>query len=284
MGADPLVDAAKRINKISEPPEKGPTDDQAVVDSTEETSQDDTQSEEPKYTVKYNGEEIEVPLSELKLGYMREKDYRIKLHDVSDKSKALDAKIQSIDEKIKDAETLVEIDLDYLESEEGKQLRQDNPDEFLKRVDSAKSRADKLKKYREEKQARETEKRREKIKQEQELLKAKISDWLDEDIKTRETAKIVKYLEKQGYTQEEISNLDDHRVFVAARDAVKLEEILSKDLSAKEDKRPPKSTKPGSTESKAQKSQEQKLREKLGKSGNMHDAAAYFKETLFKRK
>lgn len=285
MGADPLLEAVKRMNP--EPPKEGPTDDQKTVEvETEaETSQDDTQAEEPKYTVKYNGEEIEVPLSELKLGYMREKDYRVKMHNVSDKSKDLDAKITALDDKVKDAEALLEIDLDYLESDEGKQLRQEDADEYLKKVEAVKKRHDKLKQYKEEKQKREAEKRKEKLVNENRLLSEKISDWLDEDVKLRETKKIVKYLtEKQGYTEEQIANIDDHRVFVMAREAVKLQDIMSKDLSAKEVKSTPKSAKPGSVDKGPKKSKEDDLRAKLKETGDMRTAQALFKERLFGKK
>lgn len=284
MGADPLLEAVKRMNP--EPPKEGPTGDQAVeVESEAETSQDDTEAEEPKYTVKYNGEEIEVPLSELKLGYMREKDYRVKMHNVSDKSKDLEAKISSLDDKIKDAEALLELDLDYLESEEGKQLRHEDADEYLKKVEAVKKRHEKLKQHKEEKQKRETEKRKEKLQNENRLLSEKISDWLDEDVKIRETQKIVKYLqEKQGYTEEQIANIDDHRVFVMAREAVKLQDIMSKDLSAKEVKSPPKSAKPGSSERAPKKSKEDTLRQKLKETGDMRTAQQLFKEKLFGKK
>ena len=276
MGADAILEAAR---KMSEP--KVPTDKVPVQDETEEeTSQDETKSEEPKYTVKVNGEEIEATLEELKLGYMREKDYRQKTQKVSEKNKDLEAKISALDEKIEDATALVELDLDYLESDEGKQLRQEDPEKYLKKVEALQKKADRLKKHKEEKQKRELEKKTEKIKTENQKLQEKISDWLDEDIKARESKEIVEYLVNQGYTSEEIAAIDDHRVFVTARDAVKLQKLMNKDLSGKEDKTPPKSAKPGSTEKKASKTKEEKLRAKLSKSHNMQDAAALLRERI----
>lgn len=295
MGADPsMQEAINRISALNPEPSKPisrPTDDQPkeakpVESETKvETSQDDTQTEEPTYTVKYNGEEVEVPLSELKLGYMREKDYRVKMHNVSDKSKTLEAKLSSLDEKISDAESLIDIDLSYLESEEGKQLKEDNPSEFIKRVETIQKRADKLKAHKAEKAKRETEAQKERLREENEKLRNKISDWLDEDVKARDTKDIVKYLsEKQGYSQEEIAGITDHRVFATAFDAVKLERIMSKDLSSKEAKEIPKSAKPGSSETKPRKSEADKARDKLSKSGDMKDAAEYFKKALFGNK
>lgn len=281
MGADPLLEAAKKLSE----PSTGPTDKKQEPKAEEpkaETPEGDTEQEVQKYKVKVDGEEFEVPLDELKLGYMRESDYRKKTSKAAEMRKELESKLTSLDEKVKDAEALLEIDLNFMESEEGKQLREENPEKYLKRVESIQKKADKLKSYKEEKQKRESETKAERIKREQELLKAKISDWLDEDIKAKESKEIVSYLKKQGYTEEEIAGLEDHRIFVTARDAVKLEKIMNQDLSDKETKRPPKSAKPGSSEKKPVKSREDKLRDKLSKSHHMNDAAALLKAKLFK--
>ena len=285
MGADPLLEAVARMSETI--PEPRPTGEQTKqdavkVENSEETPKGDTETDEPKYTVKLNGEEIEVPLSELKLGYMRERDYRHKTAKVSEKSKELETKLSSLDEKIQDAEALIELDLNYLESDDGKELRQEDPDQYLKKVEALKAKSEKLRKHKEERAKRESEKRAEKLKSESQKLQEKISDWLDEDIKTRESNEIVKYLMDQGYSQEEIANIDDHRVFVTARDAVKLHKIMSQDLSEKEVKKPPKSVKPGSSEKKEVRSEKDKLRDKLKKSHDMNDAARLLKEVYFK--
>jgi len=281
MGADPLLEAVERMRE----PKGQPAEEPVNNEPQEETSQDDTKSEAKLFTVKTVDGEESVTEEELKLGYMREKDYRKKTQSTSEKAKELDAKLSALDDKIKDAEALLELDLDYLESEEGKQLRHEDADEYLKKVEAVKKRHEKLKQHKEEKQKRETEKRREKLQNENRLLSEKISDWLDEDVKIRETQKIVKYLqEKQGYTEEQIANIDDHRVFVMAREAVKLQDIMSKDLSAKEVKSPPKSAKPGSSERAPRKSKEDTLRQKLKETGDMRTAQQLFKEKLFGKK
>ena len=51
---------------------------------TEEDTQDDDTEEEPKYTVKVDGEEIEVTQEELLRGYMRQKDYTQKTQQLAE--------------------------------------------------------------------------------------------------------------------------------------------------------------------------------------------------------
>ena len=57
-------------------PEKDETE---AVETDEETAEEESESQEdtpePTYKVKVNGEEVEVPLSELQKGYSREQDY-----------------------------------------------------------------------------------------------------------------------------------------------------------------------------------------------------------------
>jgi len=68
-------------------------------DDKEETAEDDTQESEdapePTYKVKVNGEEVEVPLSELTKGYSREQDYTKKTMALAEEKKALQSQFAS---------------------------------------------------------------------------------------------------------------------------------------------------------------------------------------------
>jgi hypothetical protein len=60
-----------------------------------------TNEEEPRYTVKVNGEEREVPLSELLGGYSRTEDYKAKTAAVAEERRAVEAERASLDATLK---------------------------------------------------------------------------------------------------------------------------------------------------------------------------------------
>lgn len=240
-------------------------------DDSVETPQGDTQSDEPRYTVKVSGEEKEVSLEELRKGYMMESDYRKKTSEVSERRAALEQKESQIETQLRQAEELLELEVSALESEEMQQLKHDDPDLYLREVDKVKAKSDKLSQLRESKAAENTEKAQERAKQELELLTRAIPDWIDEDKRREEGAKVFKHLEGLGYTQEELGSLLDHRVLVLARNSM----ILKQNLDTKRVNTPPKTQKPGTTTNTT--SADEKLksaRAKLRKTGNMRDAQA----------
>ena len=69
-----------------------------AVENDEETAEAEPEAEdapEPTYKVKVNGEEVEVPLSELTKGYSRERDYTAKTMALAEERKALQSKFAS---------------------------------------------------------------------------------------------------------------------------------------------------------------------------------------------
>mgnify|MGYP003112579421 CR=1 FL=1 len=87
QGATTIEGATSRIRAFLNP-EQEPTEVESVeieaeqsagpIEQSEpvETPQGDTETDEPRYTVKVSGEEREVSLDELRKGYMMESDYR----------------------------------------------------------------------------------------------------------------------------------------------------------------------------------------------------------------
>jgi len=92
--------AADNVAEVVEELEGGNADEAAApdedtteaVETDAETAEDEPDADEqpePTYKVKVNGEEAEVPLSELLKGYSREQDYTKKTMAVAEKEKAL---------------------------------------------------------------------------------------------------------------------------------------------------------------------------------------------------
>lgn len=88
---------------------EGETDAPEVeTDESEEAPpEEEEQPEDPVYTVKVNGEELQVPLSELQKGYSRTEDYKAKTMALAEERKGLESSISTAyEERLKQATDL----------------------------------------------------------------------------------------------------------------------------------------------------------------------------------
>lgn len=100
-----------------------------VQDYVEETADNgDTEPTESRYKVKVDGEELEVTLDELQKGFMMGKDYTRKTMSLAEQRKQVEAKIAEIDANLEEAKSVIDLELDWFESAEAKELRQYDPD------------------------------------------------------------------------------------------------------------------------------------------------------------
>jgi hypothetical protein len=80
------------------------TEEDATATAEDEAQPEEgtpTETEEPRYTVKVNGEEREVPLSELLGGYSRTEDYKAKTAAVAEERRQVEAEKASLDTTLK---------------------------------------------------------------------------------------------------------------------------------------------------------------------------------------
>lgn len=264
------------LNPVQETPPSDTVEQEPLISRTEETVVEATEIEPERYTVNPNGEEQQVTLEELKLGYMRTADYEKKLKGSRSKREKAEQLETTLTNDLADAKSMIEMELKDLEAD--KELKDIDPEEYWKRVNSVQSKAEKFKKLKAKEQKRVDEKYNERIKKEQELLTEAIPDWLNADTQKSETNDIIVNLTKSGFTDNEIGSLSDHRLFVLARKAMLFDKIQSQDLSKSKVKTPPKAVKPGSTNKQPIKATS--AREKLQQTGSMRDAAAAIRELM----
>ena len=289
-GATDVDGAMARISALftsepKQPPESEPVAKQDDVNTeSEETAEGDTGSEESKYRVKVNGEELEVTLDELQKGYMMGKDYTQKTMQLSEQRKAVEAKIAEIDADLNDAKEIINLELEWFESAEAKELRQYDPDEYIKRFEKIKGKAEKFEKLQAKREKEKSALHQEQLRKEQELLRQKIPEWLDEGTVQKEYPRLVESMKSIGFDDNELNGISDHRLMVLARKAMLFDQIMSQDISGKKVKAAPKSASPGSPKSPTETSDRKmkELKEKVRQTGNMNSAAAAIKAMLFK--
>lgn len=290
-GATNVDGATERIRSalFGSEPKQPPVEEQSVeteneAEVVETADTGDTEPTEAKYKVKVDGEELEVTLDELQKGYMMGKDYTRKTMSLAEQRKQVEAKVAEIDASLEEAKSVIDLELEWFDSEEAKELRQYDPDEYLKRFEKIKGKADKFQKLKAKRESEIAAVRQDQLKKEQELLRQKIPDWLDEATVQREYPKLVESMKSIGFGEDELTGISDHRMMVLARKAMMYDQIMSQDITGKKVKAAPKSASPGTPKTAAEVSDRKvkELREKVRQSGDMRQAAAAIKSMLFK--
>ena len=290
-GATDVDGAAMRISSLlgkkqsglSTEPTKEAAKEQPKPEATQdkpETSQDDTKEVEARYKVKVQGEEKEVTLEDLRKGYMMESDYRIKTSEVSKQKEALTAKQAEIDNQLADARELLDMEIEALNTPEMQQLKELEDPEYWRQFEKVQKKVDKFNKLKAKREAERGELKKDLARKEYDALITAIPDWMDEGVRNKEVADVFGKMRDIGFSDAELTDLADHRLFVMARKALMFDKIQSQDIKSKEVKNPPKVQQPGNGKASEERGDVKTLRSNLKKSGSVKDAAALFKSMI----
>lgn len=287
--------------------EQAPTDEvdteeeqEASEDESDEDVPDDSEVEEPEtpptYRVRVDGQELEVPLTELIAGYSRQADYTRKTTEVANQRKALEADAvayrQARDQYATLLPALEKALAETMPAEPDEALRQSNPGEYAARKQELRDHKDRIAAVRAEqdeiraKQEGEFHQRIAAIRQQEaaKLLDA-IPEWRDEAKSAPEKAKLVEYAASLGMDADYLDAVTDHRFVVLLRKARLYDEMQTKGRAAIQGKAAAAQVlKPGgrvqNAPNKAKRTEVQRLSERLEKSGRVDDAAALFERAL----
>jgi len=256
-------------------------DIETEYEEEEETPEGDTDTE-PRYTVKINGEEREVPLEDLKKGYMMESDYRKKTSEVARQREEFSKEKESFSNKVAELEELLISEVEDLNSPENLELKEYDPDAYYKKRDKLESKAKKFAEMKQEALKTEVEKGEARLAQEKELLMQAIPEWLDENTLSSETSMVNEMLTSMGIEGDALKPLIDHRLLVIARKAAMYDKIKSAKPESKKVKTKPKNVKAGNTTTSEEKarSKVQDKRVRLKKTGKMSDATSAIKSLM----
>ncbi len=272
--------------------EDEPADEADEGESEDEDESEDENEGDRTYTVKVDGQEVEVPLSELVKGYSRTADYTRKTQEAAAMRKAAETEaIESRALREQYAQRLEQIDAILREADgaepEWDRLRNEDPIEFAAQWAEHQRRAEvktqvSAEQYRVQ-QLRAAEQQRALAAQldvaRQELAKA-IPEWADEGKAKAERAAMKEYGKKIGFTDQELAQVADHRAVVLLRKAMKFDAMVAKRGDIKPAAKPAaKPMKPGSAATtKASKGSDlTRAKQRLAKSGTTRDAAELFK-------
>lgn len=250
----------------------------------DETEAEVTEPEEQTFTVKVDGETVEVPLSELLSGYSRTSDYTRKTQALAEDRKATDAELKAIrDERQQLAKKLeaLEAALPDEPNIDWEKLRNEDPIEYLSQKELQRERRDARQlaaaerdKLLQQQAAEQQQYLQQHIAAESERLLKAIPTWADEKKALAEKQAVIDYARSAGFSDEELSHLYDHRAVVALRKAMLYDKMMANARSKTEAvKDAPKTAKPGVTRSGSDTSAFDAARRRLSKSGRTQDLA-----------
>ena len=270
---------------------------QATETPVEPVKADETPTDEEIKTVPVvvNGKTIEVPLSEVLASYQKDKAASEKFEAAASLRKTADAEIvKAQQERATYAATLekigtqLEVALENDKAVKWDELLQNDPVEYLKQQRLAQERQAQLHQVNQhraalaqQQQAEQQEAYKAYVQAQSQELLAKLPAWKDEAKAKAERESLKTYLKKEGYDDESLNGITDHRAVILARKAMLYDQMLEKASAAtkKVVNLPAKVERPGVSDSN-QLDKRSAAYNRLSKSGKVEDAAALFSSIL----
>ena len=256
--------------------------------SQEETDEANEEESAQTYTVRVDGEEVQVSIDELLSGYSRTQDYTRKTMALADQRKSLETELEQIrSERAQLTQVLEQIDVQDQEQEPNwDALYQQDPQQWLIQREVWRERQERKRALVEEKQrllqAQEADKQRivaQFVEQERGRLAEVLPQWRDEKVAKAEKAKVADYAKRIGFTDQEIAQFYDHSAVTTLYKAMKFDELQSGKPKAKKQATPVAKAGAATTTPKGRDAY-RKSQQRLAKTGKVADAANAFKHLL----
>lgn len=280
-----------------EEPEEEVADDDA--DGTDDAAKD------PLYHVTVNGEEVEVPLSELLASYRRHGDYTRKTQALAEQRQAVESQAQEVNERAA-ALTVREQRLEQYDTAlDALQQALATGDEEFSKIDWDRLAEDdpveasrlhiKYERHKERKAQVEAEAKRRKAERDEEAKAAQrelvkgfqaemaktFPQWADEGVRNKDWADMIKTAKALGFKDAEIQSTVDSRIFRLLHQATEFDRIKAAKASAakpapKQAAQPSRVVQPSGARpvARAGNSSVRDAQARFGKTRSIHDAAA----------
>ena len=263
----------------------------------EEEASDDEESDDAapaKLRWEIEGQTVELTEDEAKAGYLRQQDYTRKTMAVAEERKAA-AAVQAQANQARDAyaQRLALVEQALAEAVQPQQdwdkLRLENPSAFAVQWAEHSRRQSELAAVQAERQRIFEQQREEAQKQhdehltrERELLVAAIPEWKDKAKAAGGKREVYEYAQSLGYTADDLGKITDHRVMLILRRAMLYDRATAKGKAAIKgaQKKPATVLQPGPAKSapagtrRSRKADQQRM-DRLARTGNVNDAAAF---------
>ena len=235
-----------------------------------EAEAEDEEEFEPQpeyYTVKVDGEELQVTQDELLNGYQRQQAYTKRSQELAEQRKAFEQEsaqvsqmrneyaqqLEQLSEQLKQVNSQAEPDWAELAKQHSAEelivykAQLDQQKEYARQVEAEKQKV-------QQEQAQEQQKLMQQhlAQQRQEMLN-RIPTWQDEDTRNRERLEVIKYAQRRGFSEEELANASDARAIEILHKAWQWDNLQQKKPDAKKKvRKAPKMARAGQPKTKKQ--------------------------------
>ena len=291
------TEEAEEVEEEAPEEEEGQAEEE-TEEEVEEEEFDVVAEEDLKYTIKVDGEELEVGIEELKNGYQRQADYTRKSQALAEQRKETEA-IQSERQRLEQERQMYANGLQMLQEQQNsklqefeginwEELKSEDPYQFMLKNDEYRDAQEKVQNVQQQQiliqqeRAEEAQKARAHfVQQEYNRLVEALPEWKDKNSTVKKD--VQEYAKSVGFLPEEINQLADHRSVLVIKKAMEYDKLTTKVAPKKKAvKKVPKVQKSGRGNSKEDSAAEaiKKKRARLQKSGKQDDAASIFYDML----
>jgi hypothetical protein len=280
-------------------------DDDDSEESEEEEAEDEDEPESTVYTVKVNGQDVEVSEDELIKGYSRQQDYTQKTQQLAEYKRQMDAAAGQMQQEIAQTQqmrsqyvdalaTAIEGNYAHLQqfaNVDWDRLKTEDREEYLTKRDDYRQAQEQIEGLKvkagqaQQQQEQEMQVQHQRMLQEEHSKMVSIlPEWNDPNTQRAIAKSVSDFALTKGYTQEELSQLVDHRSILVLMQAKAYEDMTRKqhEVRAKKVKNKPNVVKTKAKREKAEVSQgkrKAKLK-RLQKTGHVDDAVTLLEDLL----
>ncbi len=284
--------------EVSEDFEEDVEDDEEFDDEDEELDEEQTDVEEEAlqpqtFTVKVDGQEVEVTQDELINGYSRQQDYTRKTQELSQQRKTIEqqqAELAQRDAIYSQLLPKMEAQLkgELANEPDWNTLYEDDPVGYVREKQLWDEKKEKLSAVSAEQQRLQQEalvKQQTQLQQfveygNQKLLEI-IPEWQNPEVAAKEKAAISEYaVNFLEYTPEEIQQVYDYRALLGLRNAWLNSKTVEATKKKPTQKAPARVARPGTTNRPKSAAPVKKAKQRLAKSGRVQDAAKVFEQLI----
>jgi hypothetical protein len=289
---------AEEVEEEAPEEEEGQAEEETEEEVEEEEETEIVAEEDLKYTIKVDGEELEVGIEELKNGYQRQADYTRKSQALAQQRKETE-QIQSERMRLEQERQMYANGLQMLQEQQSAKLKDfdsvdwealkaEDPYQYMIKKDEYRDAQERITNLVQEQQAVQQEQAQQAqqarahfVQQEYSRLVAALPEW--NDSKSTIKKDVQDYAISAGFLPQEVNQLADHRSILVIKKAMEYDKLTQKVAPKKKAvKKVPKVQKSGRGNSKEDVAAEniKKKRARLQKSGKQDDAASIFYDML----
>jgi len=207
-------------------------DEVSEQDVSQDEEQIDTQEkleDSPSYTVKVNGQELDVTLDELRNGYSRDADYRQKTEELSNQRKNFQSesekqrqdysqKLNELNQRLSTAQQDLNAEINSADLD---RMYDEDPTEAARVERKLKKKQDALNQSLQQAQAEQKEQFSSFLQDQQKKLVSKMPEFSDPAKASNLKANMKSTLNNYGFNDQEVAQVYDHRIVMLVNDAMK---------------------------------------------------------------